>query len=89
MPVNAVRSMDGYPIHFAITNRLLPGEALKTIRRMHELSENRVAELSDLPVATIRWLEHSSEDVSDEHATKLALAYKIKPSLLLSWNQER
>lgn len=60
-----------------------PGESVRIIRELQELSQNQLSELSGIPQATISAIENGRVNLGVERAKALALALKCHPSVLV------
>ncbi len=66
-------------VHETIT----PGEALKMIRELQELSQNDLAELANMNQSNISAIENGSRQMGRERAMALAKALHVHPAVLL------
>lgn len=64
------------------------GESVRIIREFQELSQNRLAEITGIPQATISAIENDRVTLGVERAKILARALKCHPAVLLfpSWD---
>lgn len=60
-----------------------PGESLKIIRELQELSQDDLAKLTGIPQATISAIENGRINLGVERAKVLACALKIHPAVLV------
>lgn len=60
---------------------MTPGQSLKVIRDLQELSQNALAELSGLPQSTISGMESGRISIGVERAKVLAKALRIHPAV--------
>lgn len=60
-----------------------PGESLKIIRELQELSQADLAKLTGIPQATISAIENGRINLGVERAKVLACALKIHPAVLV------
>ncbi len=66
-------------VHEAIT----PGEALKMIRELQGLSQNELAQLTNMNQSNISAIENGSRQMGRERAIALAKALHVHPAVLL------
>ena len=59
------------------------GESVRIIRELQELSQNRLAEITGIPQATISAIENDRVTLGVERAKILARALKCHPAVLL------
>jgi len=59
------------------------GESVRIIRELQDLSQNRLAELTGIPQATISAIENGRVNLGAERAKVLARALKCHPAVLL------
>lgn len=60
-----------------------PGEALKMLRELQELSQNELANLSGISQSNLSALENGTTHMGRERALALAKALHIHPAVLL------
>ena len=60
-----------------------PGESVRILRELQELSQSRLAELTGIPQATISAIENSRVNLGVERAKVLARALKCHPAVLV------
>ncbi|WP_062060861.1 helix-turn-helix domain-containing protein [Cellvibrio sp. OA-2007] len=65
--------------HIIIT----PGESVRIIRELQELSQNQLAELTGIPQSTISSIESGRINLGVERAKVLATALKCHPAVLV------
>ncbi len=67
-----------------------PGESVRIIREMQELSQNQLAELAGIPQSTISAIERDRVKLGVERAKTLARALKCHPAVLVfpGWDLE-
>lgn len=67
-----------------------PGESVRIIREMQELSQNQLAELAGIPQSTISAIERNRVNLGVERAKNLARALKCHPAVLVfpGWDVE-
>jgi transcriptional regulator with XRE-family HTH domain len=67
------------------------GESVRIIRELQELSQNELAELTDIPQATISGIENDRISLGIERAKVLARALQCHPSVLVfpGWEIQR
>ena len=64
---------------FAMT----PGQSLKVIRELQQLSQNDLAKLSGLPQSTISGMESGRINIGVERAKVLAKALRVHPAIIV------
>jgi transcriptional regulator with XRE-family HTH domain len=62
---------------------LTPGQSLRIIRELQELSQNELAKLSGLPQSTISGMESGRINIGVERAKVLARALKVHPAVIV------
>ena len=67
-----------------------PGESVRILREMQELSQNQLAELAGIPQSTISAIERDRVKLGVERAKTLARALKCHPAVLVfpGWDLE-
>jgi len=60
-----------------------PGESVKILRELQELSQNELAELSGIPQSTISAIENDRVRLGVERSKVLARALKCHPAVLV------
>lgn len=67
-----------------------PGESVRILREMQELSQNQLAELAGIPQSTISAIERDRVNLGVERAKTLARALKCHPAVLVfpGWDVE-
>ena len=65
--------------HIAVT----PGESVRIIRELQDLSQNQLAELTGIPQSTISSIESGRINLGVERAKVLATALKCHPAVLV------
>jgi transcriptional regulator with XRE-family HTH domain len=70
--------------------RLTPGQALKTVRQLQDMTQAQLAEASGIPQATISAMEHDRVTIGAERARPLARALRVHPAVLVfaDWSNE-
>lgn len=70
---------------------MTPGQSLKVIRELQELSQNNLAKISGLPQSTISGMESGRINIGVERAKILAKALNIHPAVIVfpGWENER
>jgi transcriptional regulator with XRE-family HTH domain len=70
---------------------MTPGQSLKVIRELQDLSQNALAELSGLPQSTISGMESGRINIGVERAKVLAKALRVHPAVIVfpGWETER
>jgi len=68
-----------------------PGESVKILRKLQEMSQNDLAEASGIPQSTISAIECERINLGVERAKQLARALKCHPAVLVfpSWDVEQ
>lgn len=69
---------------------MTPGQSLRTIRELQELSQNELAKLSGLPQSTISGMESDRINIGVERAKVLAIALRVHPAVIVfpGWDIE-
>lgn len=62
---------------------LSPGDSVRVIRELQELSQNDLAERSGIPQSTISAIENDRVRLGVERAKKLARALRCHPAVLV------
>jgi transcriptional regulator with XRE-family HTH domain len=62
---------------------LSPGESVRILRELQELSQNQLAALTGLPQSTISSIERGRVNLGVERAKVLARALKCHPAVLV------
>ena len=67
-----------------------PGESVRIIRELQELSQNQLAEISGIPQSTISAIENGRVKLGVERAKILAHALRCHPAVLVfpGWDVE-
>ena len=60
-----------------------PGESVRIIRELQELSQNDLAELTGIPQSTISAIERERVNLGIERAKVLARALQVHPAVLV------
>jgi len=60
-----------------------PGESVKILRELQELSQNELAEISGIPQSTISAIENDRVRLGVERSKVLARALKCHPAVLV------
>ncbi|WP_439105812.1 helix-turn-helix transcriptional regulator [Congregibacter sp.] len=60
-----------------------PGESVRIIRELQELSQNQLAELAGMPQSTISAIERGRVNLGVERAKSLARVLKCHPAVLV------
>ena len=63
--------------------RVSPGESVRIMRELQELSQNQLAEVAGIPQSTISAIERERVNLGIERAKVLALALKCHPAVLV------
>ena len=62
---------------------MTPGQSLKIIRELQELSQNELSEISGLPQSTISAMESGRINIGVERAKVLAEALRVHPAVIV------
>jgi transcriptional regulator with XRE-family HTH domain len=67
-----------------------PGESVRIIRELQEMSQNQLAEITGIPQSTISAIERSRINLGVERAKTLARALRCHPAVLVfpNWDIE-
>ena len=67
-----------------------PGDSVRIIRELQELSQNQLAELTAIPQSTISAIENGRINLGVERAKVLATALRCHPAVLVfpGWDAE-
>ena len=67
-----------------------PGESVKIIRELQELSQNELFRIANIPQSTISAIEHDRVNLGVERAKVLARALRCHPAVLVfpGWDIE-
>lgn len=70
---------------------MTPGQSLKVIRELQELSQNELAKISGLPQSTISGMESGRINIGIERAKVLARSLRVHPAVIVfpGWETER
>lgn len=60
-----------------------PGESLRIMRELQELSQSQLSELTGIAQSTISAIENGHVDLTEMRARQFALALKCHPAVLL------
>ena len=63
--------------------RISPGESVRIMRELQELSQNQLAEAAGIPQSTISAIERERVNLGVERAKVLAIALKCHPAVLV------
>ena len=63
--------------------RVSPGESVRVMRELQELSQNQLAEVAGIPQSTISAIERERVNLGVERAKVLARAQKCHPAVLV------
>ena len=63
--------------------RVSPGESVRLMRELQELSQNQLAEVAGIPQSTISAIERERVNLGVERAKVLARALKCHPAVLV------
>ena len=62
---------------------ITPGEMLKTLRELQELTQNQLAEATGISQSNISGMETNAKNVGRDRALILAKALKVHPAVIL------
>lgn len=70
--------------------QITPGESVRIIRELQELSQNELAEIAGIPQSTISAIERNRINLGVERAKTLARALQCHPAVLVfpGWDTE-
>lgn len=68
--------------------KLSPGESLKIIRELQEMSQNKLSELTGIPQPTISAIEREKISIGVERAKVFARSLKVHPAVIVFPNWE-
>jgi len=70
---------------------LTPGDSLRIVRELQELSQNELAERSGIPQPTISAIENGRANMGVDRAKTLARALRVHPAVLVfpGWDVEK
>ena len=68
--------------------KLTPGDSVRVVRELQELSQNDLAKLTGIPQSTISGIEKGRINLGVERAKVLARALKVHPAVLVFPNWE-
>lgn len=70
---------------------LTPGDSVRIIRELQEMSQNQLAEVSGIPQSTISAIENGRTNLGVERTKILARALKCHPAVLLfsGWDVDK
>lgn len=70
---------------------MTPGQSLRIIRELQELSQNNLAKLCGIPQSTISGMESGRINIGVERAKILARALKVHPAVIVfaDWKDEK
>ena len=68
-----------------------PGESVKIIRELQDMSQNDLASVSGIPQSTISAIERDRINLGVERAKQLARALRVHPAVLVfpGWDVEQ
>ncbi len=66
-----------------VNTSISPGEMLKTLRELQEMTQERLAKLSGVPQSNISALESGERQIGRERALVLAKVLKVHPAIIL------
>ena len=62
---------------------ITPGEMLKTLRELQELTQNQLAEATGISQSNISSMETNAKNIGRDRALILAKALKVHPAVIL------
>jgi len=70
--------------------KVSPGESVRILRELQELSQNELAELTGIPQSTLSAIENDKVRLGVERAKTIARALKCHPAVLVfpGWDVE-
>ena len=86
----AMKTKTRAPVPSRVRIKLSPGEMVRTIRELQEMSQNDLAKASNIPQPTISGIEGGTVKLGSERAERLARALKVHPAVLLwpNWEED-
>jgi transcriptional regulator with XRE-family HTH domain len=66
-----------------VRKKLSPGEMLKTLRELQELSQSDLSDLTGISQSNISAMETGARQIGRERALALAKALKVHPAVIL------
>lgn len=66
-----------------INIKLTPGEMLKTLRELQEMSQSELAELTGMSQSNISALESGARQIGRERSLALSKALRVHPAVIL------
>lgn len=71
--------------------QMTPGESLRVIRELQELSQNELAKLCGIPQSTISGMESERINIGVERAKALGRALRVHPAAIVfpGWENEK
>jgi transcriptional regulator with XRE-family HTH domain len=66
-----------------VNQSITPGEMLKTLRELQELSQKDLSDLTGIPQSNISAIENNQRQVGRERALIFAKALKVHPAVIL------
>ena len=70
-------------VRACVNTSISPGEMLKTLRELQEMTQARLAKLSGIPQSNISALEGGERQIGRERALVLAKVLKVHPAVIL------
>ncbi len=70
--------------------KMTPGEMVRTVRELQELSQLDLAKAANIPQSTISAIEHGRTPLGVERAERLARALHVHPAVLVwpQWSED-
>jgi transcriptional regulator with XRE-family HTH domain len=70
--------------------KLSPGEAVRMLRELHDMTQSDLAQATGIPQPVLSAIENGNATLGLERAKKLARALKVHPAVLLfaDWSEE-
>jgi transcriptional regulator with XRE-family HTH domain len=66
-----------------VNTSISPGEMLKTLRELQEMTQEQLAEASRIPQSNISALESGARQIGRERALALARVLRVHPAVIL------
>jgi len=66
-----------------VRTTITPGEMLRTLRELQELSQNELAQRTSMTQSNLSAMENGSRNIGRERALTLAKALRVHPAVLL------
>ena len=66
-----------------VHTKLTPGEALRTVRELQEMTHRELAKATGIPSANIRAMEKGASQIGRKKAMVLAEALRVHPAVIM------